>query len=92
VWVTSPLQKGNLALLGIGIRPHLEATVRRVADRYKATPAQVAIAWLTSKTLVDVILIGTRDPEHLTEAHEAMSLQVSSSEIEQLELAALNML
>jgi aryl-alcohol dehydrogenase-like predicted oxidoreductase len=62
----------------------LEA-VRDVAAERDATPAQVSLAWLLHKEVVDAPIIGPRRVEHLEENVEALSVELTDDELARLE-------
>ncbi|MDA8288579.1 MAG: aldo/keto reductase [Actinomycetota bacterium] len=62
--------------------------VRRVAEiaaKRSASRAQVALSWLLSQTTVVSPIIGVTRPEQLSDLLGALSLDLSSEELEQLE-------
>ena len=56
--------------------PALEA----IAARHRATPAQVAIAWMLARSPTMVPIPGTCSPEHLDENWRARALELSEEE------------
>jgi aryl-alcohol dehydrogenase-like predicted oxidoreductase len=58
-------------------------TVRRIADAHGATPAQVALAWLTSHPNV-VVIPGARSVDQLRHNVEAADLELKDGEVEEL--------
>ena len=61
--------------------------LRRVAVSKNATVAQVAIAWVLSRGVDVVPLVGARRRERLTEALGAMQLTLSGDDLQQIERA-----
>ena len=61
----------------------LEAFEERARAR-GTTPAALAIAWLLADPRVTAVVIGPRRPDHLQPAVEALSIDLSSGEREQL--------
>jgi aryl-alcohol dehydrogenase-like predicted oxidoreductase len=61
--------------------------LRHVAQSRNATVAQVAIAWVLSRGVDVVPLVGARRRERLTEALGALALQLSHADLEQIERA-----
>jgi aryl-alcohol dehydrogenase-like predicted oxidoreductase len=61
--------------------------LRRVAMSKDATVAQVAIAWVLSRGLDVVPLVGARRRERLTEALGAMKLTLTGDDLQQIERA-----
>ncbi|MFC6904086.1 aldo/keto reductase [Halalkalicoccus tibetensis] len=59
--------------------------VRELADEKDASPAQVSLAWLLEKEVVDSPIIGPRSLEHLEENAGAVSVSLTDEEIERLE-------
>ncbi|MCH7660765.1 MAG: aldo/keto reductase, partial [Euryarchaeota archaeon] len=56
-----------------------------VADEKDVSPAQVSLAWLLEKEVVDSPIIGPRSLEHLEENVESVSVSLSKEEVERLE-------
>ncbi|MEJ1240574.1 aldo/keto reductase [Chryseolinea sp. T2] len=61
--------------------------LRQVAAREKATPAQVALAWLLARKPFIVPIPGTRNLDHLIENLGATNVQLSSADLEDIETA-----
>jgi aryl-alcohol dehydrogenase-like predicted oxidoreductase len=61
--------------------------LRRVAVSKNATVAQVAIAWVLSRGVDVVPLVGARRRERLTEALDAMQLTLTGDDLQQIERA-----
>jgi aryl-alcohol dehydrogenase-like predicted oxidoreductase len=59
--------------------------VRTIAERKDASPAQVSLAWLLHKDLVDAPLIGPRKIDHLEENVGAIDVSLTNDELERLE-------
>ncbi|WP_442904983.1 aldo/keto reductase [Haladaptatus sp. CMSO5] len=59
--------------------------VRTVADEKDVTPAQVSLAWLLHKDVVDAPIIGPRTVQHLEESVGALDVSLSDEEVERLE-------
>ena len=59
--------------------------VREVAERYGATPGQVALAWLLAQHDRVVPIPGTRRIERLTENAGAAGLQLSVEDLTELD-------
>ena len=55
--------------------------VRKLAERLKATPAQVAIAWLLAKSPVMLPIPGTGNIAHLEENVAAAKLKLSKEDL-----------
>jgi pyridoxine 4-dehydrogenase len=58
--------------------------VRRAAAQLKATPSQVALAWLLSRSPVMLPIPGTSSVAHLEENVAAAALKIDESEFQQL--------
>jgi aryl-alcohol dehydrogenase (NADP+) len=56
-----------------------------VANQRGVTPAQVALAWVLSKSGIDSPIVGATKAHHLADAVAAVDLRLDSSEIEALE-------
>ncbi|ADJ14819.1 aldo/keto reductase [Halalkalicoccus jeotgali B3] len=59
--------------------------VREIAAEKDASPAQVSLAWLLHKPVVDAPIIGPRSLDHLDENAGAVSVSLTDEEIERLE-------
>ena len=59
--------------------------IRAVADGKDATPAQVSLAWLLHKDVVDSPIIGPRSTDHLEENVPAVSVSLTDEEMERIE-------
>ena len=73
---------GNLA----ANQPIVEL-LRRFAAEEKATPAQVALAWLLAQKPWIVPIPGTRNPDHLNENLGAINVQLTPADLRELETA-----
>lgn len=65
--------------------PIVNERVAELADEYNVTMAQIALAWLLGKDIVDAPIVGMTSVEHLEEAVEAVELNLDSSDVEWLE-------
>ena len=65
----------------------LPRAVKQVAKRHRATPAQVAIAWLLARSPQLVPIPGTSDPEHLAENMAASELALDDADLQALAAA-----
>ncbi|WP_028800061.1 aldo/keto reductase [Streptomyces sp. 142MFCol3.1] len=73
-------QQDNLrANLGITTK------VREVADRICATPAQIALAWLTAQGPHVVPIPGTKTPKYLDDNAGAAEVQLSAADLDDLD-------
>jgi pyridoxine 4-dehydrogenase len=61
------------------------ARVKKIADKLKATPAQVSIAWLLAKSPVMLPIPGTGNIAHLEENVAAARLKLSQEDLAALE-------
>ncbi|WP_101294879.1 aldo/keto reductase [Halegenticoccus soli] len=59
--------------------------IRSIADEKDASPAQVSLAWLLHKPVVDSPIIGPRSVEHLEENVAALDVSLSPEELERIE-------
>ena len=59
--------------------------VEQIAEDEGLSMAQVSLAWLLSKDVVDAPIVGTTSVEHLEEAVEALDVDLSESDVEYLE-------
>jgi diketogulonate reductase-like aldo/keto reductase len=74
VMAYSPIEQGRLLA---------DPTVREVAERHDATPAQVALAWvLDHEGVVAIPRAGT--PEHVASNREALELNLTAHDLAQL--------
>jgi len=71
----SPIDRGRLAK---------NATVRRIASRRDASPAQVALAWVLRQRGVLAIPKGS-NPEHVRENREALDVHLTKEDLEDLD-------
>ncbi len=59
--------------------------VREVAADLDATPAQVSLAWLLHRDVVDAPIVGPRTGEHLRENLRAVELDLTDEQVERIE-------
>jgi len=59
--------------------------VQELATDHGVTMAQIALAWLLHRDVVDAPIIGTTSVEHLEEAVEALEISLSDSDLAYLE-------
>jgi pyridoxine 4-dehydrogenase len=74
--------------LGAGQLSGADSPIGRVAAQWKATPSQVALAWLLSRSPVMLPIPGTSSVEHLEENIGAASLKMDRNKIQELDHAA----
>jgi aryl-alcohol dehydrogenase-like predicted oxidoreductase len=83
----SPLQAGAVARSGLRRYAHLllgsdrTRTIGRIAKRHRATPSQVAIAWLLKRSAVMLPIPGTSRTRHLEENVAAAGLELSAEDV-----------
>ena len=61
--------------------------VQKFADSRQATPAQIALAWILAQKPWIVPIPGTTKLHRLTENNGAVSIQLTSEELKEIELA-----
>ena len=61
------------------------AEVASIAAARGVPPAQVALAWVAQKAVVSAAIVGASKPHHLDDAIAALALNLTESEIAQLE-------
>jgi aryl-alcohol dehydrogenase-like predicted oxidoreductase len=61
--------------------------LRKVAYRKKATPAQIALAWMLAQKPWIVPIPGTRKVERLEENIRAVSIELTSDDLNQIDSA-----
>ena len=71
----------------IGHNLHLVEELRRVAESKGVTVAQLAIAWVLSRGVDVVPLVGARRRERLREALGAMKVTLTDDDVQQIERA-----
>jgi aryl-alcohol dehydrogenase-like predicted oxidoreductase len=69
----APLAKGTLA--------RAEPTLRALADAHRATPAQVALAWILATSHATVPIPGTSSLAHVEENASATTVRLTSEEL-----------
>ena len=62
--------------------------IAKIAERKKATPAQIALAWLLAQRPWIVPIPGTRKIERLEENLGAVSIELTPSDLREIENAA----
>jgi aryl-alcohol dehydrogenase-like predicted oxidoreductase len=76
---TPEARKANLALVDL---------IRAIAERKKATPAQIALAWLLAQKPWIVPIPGTKKLERLEENIEAVNVELTADDLREIEGAA----
>ncbi|QIO22910.1 aldo/keto reductase [Haloarcula sp. JP-L23] len=59
--------------------------IRAIADEKDATPAQISLAWLLQKDVVDAPIIGPRKMDHLEENVSAVDIDLAADELARIE-------
>lgn len=62
--------------------------LRDVGERHDTGPAQIALAWLLSRTEVTSVIIGIKRPEQLQANIGALDIKLSSEDLTQLDTAS----
>src|SRR5207253_3391905 len=76
---TPEARKSNQALVDL---------LKRIAERKKATPAQIALAWLLAQKPWIVPIPGTRKLERLEENVGAAAIELTPDDLREIESAA----
>jgi aryl-alcohol dehydrogenase-like predicted oxidoreductase len=76
---TPEARKANQALVDL---------LRRIAERKKATPAQIALAWLLAQKPWIVPIPGTTKPQRLAENIGAVAVELTSEDLREMDSAA----
>ena len=74
--------------LGVGTHAKPGASVAAAADRHRATPAQIALAWLLARSPVMLPIPGTSRPEHLEENWASRTIRLAPDEVGAIAAAA----
>jgi aryl-alcohol dehydrogenase-like predicted oxidoreductase len=74
--------------LGAGRVSGTDSPIRDVAARLKATPSQVALAWLLARSPVMLPIPGTSRVDHLEENVAATGLKIDARELQELDRVA----
>ncbi|RBQ11366.1 aldo/keto reductase [Pedobacter miscanthi] len=65
--------------------PHkLEDKIKAIAEKHKATTAQIALAWLLKRSPNILLIPGTKSVDHLKENLEATEIELTEEEFESL--------
>jgi aryl-alcohol dehydrogenase-like predicted oxidoreductase len=59
--------------------------MREVAERHKASVAQIAIAWLLAKPVVSSVIVGASKPHQLEDNLKAVDVKLSGAEVAELD-------
>lgn len=65
-------------------KPIVDAVIE-IATRRGVAPAQIALAWVLSKSAITSPIVGATKPEHLADAIAATDVELDESEIRALE-------
>lgn len=68
--------------LAIGALGKPQPALAAAAEKHRATPAQIAIAWLLARSPVMLPIPGTSSPEHLEENWNARTIELTKDEVE----------
>ena len=68
--------------LAVGALGKPQPALASAADRHRATPAQIAIAWLLARSPVMLPIPGTSSPEHLEENWNARKIELTKDEVD----------
>jgi pyridoxine 4-dehydrogenase len=68
--------------LAIGALGKPQPALAAAAEKHRATPAQIAIAWLLARSPVMLPIPGTSSPEHLEENWNARNITLSKDEVD----------
>ena len=60
-------------------------TVQRIAEEHGVNMAQIAMAWVLSKSVVASAIAGATKPHHLADAVRALTVTLSADDITRLE-------
>jgi aryl-alcohol dehydrogenase-like predicted oxidoreductase len=74
--------------LAAGRVSRTESTLQAVAQKLKATPSQVALAWLLARSPVMLPIPGTSKVKHLEENVAAAGLKLDGADLQELGLTA----
>jgi aryl-alcohol dehydrogenase-like predicted oxidoreductase len=74
--------------LGDGAHTRAVAALAAAAERHRATPAQIALAWLLARSPVMLPIPGTSRPSHLEENWAARSVRLAPEEVESIAAAS----
>ena len=68
--------------LAVGALGKPQPALAAAAEKHRATPAQIAIAWLLARSPVMLPIPGTSSPEHLEENWNARNIELTSDEVD----------
>jgi 2,5-diketo-D-gluconate reductase B len=64
-------------------RAHNDMTMKAIAEKYRATPAQVAFAWLLARKIV--VISASTNPEHQKSNWDAQKLKLDADDIAKID-------
>jgi aryl-alcohol dehydrogenase-like predicted oxidoreductase len=67
--------------LAVGALGKPQPALAAAAEKHRATPAQIAIAWLLARSPVMLPIPGTSSPEHLEENWNARKIELTKEEV-----------
>lgn len=70
--------------LAIGALGKPQPALAAAAEKHRATPAQIAIAWLLARSPVMLPIPGTSSPEHVEENWNARKIQLTKDEVDSI--------
>jgi pyridoxine 4-dehydrogenase len=70
--------------LAVGALGKPQPALVAAAEKHRATPAQIAIAWLLARSPVMLPIPGTSSPEHLEENWNARKIELTKDEVESI--------
>lgn len=68
--------------LAVGALGKPQPALAAAAEKHRATPAQIAIAWLLARSPVMLPIPGTSSPEHLEENWSARKIELTKDEVD----------
>ena len=68
--------------LAVGALGKPQPALAAAAEKHRATPAQIAIAWLLARSPVMLPIPGTSSPEHLEENWNARKIALTKDEVD----------
>jgi pyridoxine 4-dehydrogenase len=74
--------------LAVGALGKPQPALAAAAAKHRATPAQIAIAWLLARSPVILPIPGTRSPEHLEENWDARKIALTQAEVAEIATGA----
>ena len=81
------LAEAGLPIPNLAANQPIVELLKRFAAEEKATPAQVALAWLLAQKQFIVPIPGTRNADHLNENLGAAAVQLTPDDLREIEAA-----